>query len=595
MTTSLSISVATATTPKLYQLKLAHINDTHSHFDANRIQFTIYEQQKELTLYSHTGGYARIAHQLKQAKLAAKDNQQSFLFLHGGDSFQGTLYFNEFKGKANSDLLNMLQPDAMVLGNHEIDAGNEPVLDFLNDIDFPLLAGNMDLSQECQQKTACLANHPNLLDLDPLTQAAKVLLKPLQDKQVAIIGITLDQMTEIARPDDDTHFVSAIETTRRSVAQLKASGIDHIIVLSHLGLDQDRVLAAEIDGISIIVGGHSHTLQGDFTAVGLSNMPYGERVNDTAIVHAGKYAETIGIADITFDANGKVVSLLGGNYFMLDRQFILQASTDVSPQDYLNVRQTLASHPLILWDDECSQVQARILKKYRPSLDALSNKILGFVPRNLIHTRLPSKALPHGSEIAPWVSRSMYQETRELNINVDFALHNAGGVRQSLDKGDVSLAEVVGRILPFDIPLVTYEIQGRYVFEMLESAINAATNNSVIGTGAGSFPYTYGLKYFYDGRQRLGQRIIKLEVLKMKDAQPLWLPLDPESYYTGVSSSYTASGKEGYHPILKANWQKDIEGLSLPEAFIRFISKAQCLNEALEPQVHYTSHNLVPV
>ncbi|MGS0729618.1 bifunctional metallophosphatase/5'-nucleotidase, partial [Shewanella sp. 0m-11] len=222
----------------------------------------------------------------------------------------------------------------------------------------------------------------------------------------------------------------------------KASGIDHIIVLSHLGLDQDRVLAAEIDGISIIVGGHSHTLQGDFTAVGLSNMPYGERVNDTAIVHAGKYAETIGIADITFDANGKVVSLLGGNYFMLDRQFILQASTDVSPQDYLNVRQTLASHPLILWDDECSQVQARILKKYRPSLDALSNKILGFVPRNLIHTRLPSKALPHGSEIAPWVSRSMYQETRELNINVDFALHNAGGVRQSLDKGDVSLAEV---------------------------------------------------------------------------------------------------------------------------------------------------------
>lgn len=574
-----------------YKLKLAHINDTHSHFDASRIQFTIDTQPKELTLYSHTGGYARIAYQLKQARAAAKDNQQSFLFLHGGDSFQGTLYFNEFKGKANSDLLNMLQPDAMVLGNHEIDAGSEPVVDFLNDIRFPLMAGNMDLSQECQQKKVRLGGHRNLLDFDPVSQTAKVLLKPLQDRQVAIIGITLDQMKEIARPDEDTHFVSAIQTTRRTVTQLKAQGIDHIIVLSHLGLDQDKVLAAEVDGISLIVGGHSHTLQGDFSALGLSNMPYGERVNDTAIVHAGKYAETLGIADILFDGKGKVLELTGGNYFMLDQQFILQASDDVSPQDYQDVRLTLESHPLILWDGEDSRVQNQILQKYRPSLDALNNKILGFVPKSLVHTRLPSKALPHGSEIAPWVSRSMYQETRELGINVDFALHNAGGVRQSLDKGELSLAEVIGRILPFDIPLVTYEIQGQYLFQMLESAINAATNNSVIGTGAGSFPYTYGLKYFYDGRQALGQRIIKLELLRVVAGKQLWQRVDAAAYYTGVSSSYTTSGKEGYFPILQAIWQRDVEGLTLPGAFTRFISKTQILDEVLEPQVHYTSHH----
>ncbi|MCL1145333.1 bifunctional metallophosphatase/5'-nucleotidase [Shewanella sp. 10N.261.52.F9] len=574
-----------------YKLKLAHINDTHSHFDANRIQFTITAPQKELTLYSHTGGYARIAYQLKQARDLAKSAQQEFLFLHGGDSFQGTLYFNEFKGKANSDLLNMLKPDAMVLGNHEIDAGNEPVLDFLNDIQFPLMAGNMDLSHECPDKSARLANHRNLLDFCSDTQTAKVLLKPLADKQVAIFGITLDQMSEIAGPDEDTHFVNAIATTKRTVTQLNDAGIEHIIVLSHLGVDQDRVLAAEVDGISLIVGGHSHTLQGDFSTLGLSNMPYGERINHTAILHAGKYAETLGIADVIFDAKGKVINLSGGNYFMLDQQFILQASDDVSPQDYINVREQLLTNPLILWDEEDSQVQTRILQKYRPSLDALSNKILAFVPKNLVHTRLPSKALPHGSEIAPWVSRSMYQETRELGIDVDFALHNAGGVRQSLDKGDVSLAEVLGRILPFDIPLVAYEIQGIYLFQMLESAINAATNNSVIGTGAGSFPYTYGLKYFYDGKQPLGERIIKLEILTKIAGSERWLAVNPEIFYKGVSSSYTASGKEGYYPILQAKWQQDIEGLSLPQAFTRFISKAETLDEMIEPQVHYTSHH----
>ncbi|WP_108944028.1 bifunctional metallophosphatase/5'-nucleotidase [Shewanella halifaxensis] len=577
-----------------YQLKLAHINDTHSHFDANRVQFTLLQQQKELTLYTHTGGYARIAKQLKNAKAEALSKQQAFLFLHAGDSFQGTLYFNEFKGKANSDLLNMLKPDAMVLGNHEIDAGNAPVLDFLNDIQFPLLAGNMDLSQESLNKAARLSGHMNLLDYDPDTETAKVLLKPLGDKQLAIIGITLDQMAEIAGPDEDINFINAIETTQRTVKRLKSRGIDHIIVLSHLGLEQDRQLADKVADIGVIVGGHSHTLQGDFSALGLSNMPYGERVNDTAILHAGKYAETLGLADIIFDDKGKVVSLNGGNYFMLDQQFILQSSSEVSPEDYTKVRQELQSHPFILFDEEDIDVQQRISQKYRPSLEAMNNKILGFVPKNLVHTRLPSKALPHGSEIAPWVSRSMYQETLELGIEIDFALHNAGGVRQSLDKGDVSLAEVLGRVLPFDIPLVAYEIQGVYLFQLLESAINGATNNSVIGTGAGSFPYTYGLKYFYDGTQQLGQRIIKLEILRLSNGVNTWLDVDPNAFYKGVSSSYTASGKEGYHPILQAKWCKDIEGLSLPQAFSRFISKVQTLDETLEPQVHYTSHHFSP-
>ncbi|QQX81705.1 5'-nucleotidase C-terminal domain-containing protein [Shewanella sp. KX20019] len=574
-----------------YTLKLAHINDTHSHFDANRLQFTFTEQQQELTLYTHSGGYARIGYQLSQAKLSAKAKQQSFLFLHGGDSFQGTLYFNEFKGKANSDLLNLLKPDAMVLGNHEIDAGNGPVLDFLNDIQFPLLAGNMDLSQESLDKKARLACHPNLYDYDNDSQTAKYILKPLQDKQVAIVGITLDQMKEIARPDEDTHFINAIETTRRTVTKLHAEGIYHIIVLSHLGLDQDKILAQEVAGISLIVGGHSHTLQGDFRELGLSNIPYAERVNNTPILHAGKYAETIGIADVTFDDKGSVISLNGANYFMLDQQFILQAGEgEVSADNYLAIRAKLDANPAIYWDGEDSVVQQTILKKYRPSLDALDNQILGFVPRNLVHTRLPSKALPHGSEIAPWVSRSMYQETTKIGIEVDFALHNAGGVRQSLNKGQLSLAEVIGRILPFDLPLVTYQIQGKYLFEMLESAINAATNNCVIGTGAGSFPYTYGLKYFYDGRQTLGKRIVKLEIMRKVDGIAQWLDVEPQQHYIGVSSAYTASGKEGYSPILQSNWQRSVEQLTLPSAFIRFVSRAETLAEVIEPQVHYTSH-----
>jgi 5'-nucleotidase len=572
-----------------YSLKLAHINDTHSHFESSSVRFNYEEEGKSYDIYSHSGGYARINYQVEHARKQALAAQQTFLFLHGGDSFQGSLYFSLFKGAANAHLLNLLKPDAMVIGNHEVDAGSEPILAFLDSIEFPLLAGNMDLSQEDSTKKSALKGHPNLFDYHHEMGIAKVVITPLQDKQLAIIGITLDQMAEIARPDPDTHFINAIETTRKTVQHLKSKGIDHILVLSHLGFDQDKALAEQVDGISLIVGGHTHTLQGDFKELGLSATPYGVSVNNTPILHAGKHAETIGLAEIEFNDVGQVISLTGHNYFMLDSQFILEAKHDVTQDEYDKVHEHLKQHPGILWADEDTEITHIINTQYKPAIADLEQKVLGFVPRNLVHTRLPSKALPHGSEIAPWVCKSIYHEAKRQLPRVDFTLHNAGGVRQSLNKGDVTLAYVVGRLLPFDLPLVHYEIQGVHLYAAIESAINSATNNSVIGTGAGSFPYTYGLKYCYDGRKPLGSRILSIEVFDNDSTS--WIDLDKQAYYFGISSAYTVSGKEGYTPLLQAKTQQAIEDLTLPLAFIRYIQREQSLlKDDISPQVHYTSH-----
>ncbi|WP_298768669.1 bifunctional metallophosphatase/5'-nucleotidase [uncultured Shewanella sp.] len=580
---------------KRYSCKLAHINDTHSHFDPTPIHFNLLHQGKALTLHTHTGGYSRLGFQIEKARHQAIENQQNFLFLHGGDSFQGTLYFREFKGRANAHLLNLLQPDAMVLGNHEIDAGNGPVASFLDNINFPLLAGNMDLSQEAPNKQAKLKNHPNLLDFDPQTQTAKVLLKPFNDKTLAIVGITLDQMKDIARPDPDTHFIDAIETTQKTVNKLKQQGINHIIVLSHLGLNQDKLLAEKVPEISLIVGGHSHSLQGDFSQLGLPSLPYAETVNTVPILQAGKYAETLGIVDIDFNAKGQVTRLHGHNYFMLDKHFILESTEEIAEEDYPWAKNQLENHPNILWDAQQDTIQSAIETLYRPALIALEEQVINVIPRPFIHTRLPSKHLPHGSEISPWVSRSIYHETRILDERIDFALHNAGGVRQSLAKGRLTLAEVVGRLLPFDLPLVKYQIQGKYLYQAIESSINHATNNGVIGTGAGSFPYTYGLRYFYEGGRPLGQRITQLDLLMQDNVhssnqEAIWKTIEYEEYYVGVSSEYTASGKEGYQALKQACWQSAIDELSLAEAFIQFMQKEQNMEQALPLQVHYQSH-----
>ncbi|MFB2684757.1 bifunctional UDP-sugar hydrolase/5'-nucleotidase [Shewanella mangrovisoli] len=574
-----------------YTLSLAHINDTHSNFEPSRVQFSLNLGLKALDITSHSGGYARLGYQISQARDRAAQSQMPFLFLHGGDSFQGTLYFSHFKGKANAHLLNLLAPDAMVIGNHDIDEGNARLAEFAKQIDFPLLAGNMDLSQEDIRKPGNLRTVANILAYDEKNQLASYLEKPFYDKKLAIIGITLDQMKDIARPDPDTHFVDAIATTARTVAHLHAKGIKHIIVLSHLGLDQDKRLAEQVDGISLIVGGHTHTLQGDFSALGLSNIPYGETIHGTPIVHAGKYAETLGLAEIEFDAAGRVISLKGGNYFMLDKQFMLSSSEQVDDTDYQAVQQRFNEHPYVLWDDADEDIHGVIHDIYRPAIAEMENKVLALVPKNLVHTRLPSKALPHGSEIAPWVSRSMFQEAKLEDPRIHFALHNAGGVRQSVAQGRLTLADVLGQLLPFELPLVKYEIQGQYLYQALESAINAATNNSVRGTGAGSFPYTYGLRYYYDGRRPMGERLFKLEMMQ-QDGLSLWYPVQPDALYVGVSTSYTAAGKEGYHPLLQARWQESIETLTLPQAFIRFLNRAPNPNLAdlLSPHVHYTSH-----
>ncbi|MCL1068528.1 bifunctional metallophosphatase/5'-nucleotidase [Shewanella olleyana] len=590
--------------PTKYTLSLAHINDTHSNFEPSRVQFTLSVDGQQFQANTKTGGYARLSHQIEIARQKAQSSDQAFLFLHGGDSFQGTLYFREFQGAANAHLLNMLKPDAMVLGNHEIDAGNSPVLAFLNRIEFPLLAGNMDLSEEIVDKEGRLKDHPMLFDYNSQQQCAKVLIKPFYDKQIAIVGITLDQMPLIARPDPDTHFINAIDTTINTVKMLNKQGIDHIVILSHLGLDQDRELAEKVDGLSIIVGGHSHTLQGSFSDLGLSHTEYAENINNTPIIHASKYAEVLGLADIEFDEQGKCTSINGNNYFMIDDHIEVSLLPSSKAQDNTHkqlqntplkiiaeqeakVITQLKAHPGVLGSEACAEVHETIMRDYRPALNALEEQVLAHIPRDLIHTRLPSKHFPHGSEIAPWVCRSMYKATKLSEPELDFALHNAGGVRQSLNKGNLSVADVLGRILPFELPLIKYQIQGKYLYQVLESAINSATNNGVTGTGAGSFPYTYGIRYFYDGKLEMNQRITLIEAYQQGE----WREIDKEKLYIGVSSAYTAAGKEGYDALLKAHWQQDLNTMTLPEAFVDFVSQhGNLIENPLQPNVYYISH-----
>ncbi len=436
------------------------------------------------------GGYARILTRLTQLRAKAAAAGQRFLFLHGGDSFQGSLYFNRFKGRANADLLAMLAPDAMVLGNHEFDLGNGPLVESA-----PARFSGAG-RQSGQQSGAC-RHSPRAVGYSHLYDAHQPWHRRVIDGvPFALLGITLAQMAAIANPDPHTRFHAVADTLTRVLREIKREGIQHIVLLSHLGLDQDKLLAERFPELSLIIGGHTHSLLGDLAPLGLpSEGSYPLMNNGVAILHAGHSALCLGVCELTFDEAGRVVQSQGQLEWLPWQPWPF-ASTPPAGLTFCEPDQQLEQH---------------LAKRYRPEIETMSQRIVTRLAAPLPHQRLPDATLPYGSQLAPLVARAMLTAAREQVGEVDFALHNAGGVRCSLEPGPLSEADIAGRLLPFAIPLTLYRVHGHELAEALENAIDNATNNGVVGNGNGSFPYTAGVRFTYQADRPKGQRITRLE------------------------------------------------------------------------------------
>ncbi|WP_070966349.1 bifunctional metallophosphatase/5'-nucleotidase [Vibrio sonorensis] len=556
---------------KAAQLIVAHVNDTHSYFEPTSLQLSLEINGEKLSPYVSAGGFARIATRLEQLKQDAKRMQKGFLFLHSGDCFQGTLYFSLFKGRANADLLNALNPHAMTLGNHELDMGNEPVGQFVNSINFPLLAGNWDLTNELSGKEYPLKGKPNVLDYDSASGTAKWITHLVNEEPIAIFGLSIDKMADIANPDSDTPFVNATETARKTVELIRSNGINKIILLSHLGYEGDLQLAEDVEGISLIVGGHSHRLQGDFDDIGLGkDDEYGIKVNDTHIVQSGCHALTLGHCAIYFDEHGKVTSFQGRNELLLGRRLFLNADMSETGDDehhevaceYLN------AHQGVVVCKKDPTLTDLLRNKYQNKVRELQQKVIAKAEANLYHTRIPDEKGP--SIVAPLVAESFYYCMKQLGHDVDFAIHNAGGVRKGIEIGELTVADIAGKLLPFAVPIGVYQITGRVLQLTLEGAINNAINNGFQGTGSGSYPYVYNLKFDYHADKPAGERISELY---LRNTNGEWNAVESDKVYRGTSSAYTMKGKEGYEALLEVVGENKVSNLSMADCFIKLLSE----------------------
>ncbi|CAM3832883.1 NAD 5'-nucleotidase precursor [Vibrio aerogenes CECT 7868] len=547
---------------------IAHLNDTHSYFEPSSLQLNLTIDGESVSPYVSAGGFARIASRAGQLRAEAAERQRGFLLLHAGDCFQGTLYFSLFKGEANAELLNALGIDAMTVGNHELDLGNQSVARFARRIHFPLLSGNWDLSQEDPEKTDPLASCPNVYSYDDTAQTARWMVKTIDQEPVAIFGLSLDRMDEISNPDPDTPFVLSTQVAENTVKAIREQGINKIILLSHLGYEADLQLAESVSGISLIIGGHSHILQGDYSDIGLDKAdPYGVRIGQTYIVQSGLHSLALGHCHIDFDADGQVIRFEGKNELLIGRRLFVDAAREstIDEQVYAKAEAYLAQHPLIATCPKHPEIQDILHRRYLPVVRQQEVEKITILENALHHTRIPDAE--GGSEIAPLVAESFVYVMKQQGFPVDFAIHNAGGVRCSLPAGNITVADVAGKLLPFAIPIGVYFITGETLLNTLEGAIDNALDNGVIGTGTGSYPYCYGLDFHYDPDQPAGKRIYGLKIYR--DNQ--WINVEKSDIYCGTSSAYTMKGKEGYDAIVNVVRPKYISQYSMADAFIEWL------------------------
>jgi 5'-nucleotidase len=467
-----------------FQLTILHINDLHSRLEPiNKSDSTC--SAKEAEANECFGGIARI-----KSAIAGKRQQlagANLLVLDAGDQFQGSLYYSTFKSGPVAEFMNGIGFDAMAIGNHEFDDGPAELDKLIGAVKFPIISGNT------------IAAKGSLLD----GKYKGYVIKEIGGQKVAIVSVLATDTAETSSPGKDITFEDEISYLQKAVKEIEAAGVDKIVALTHVGYLKDQEIAAKVDGIDVIVGGHSHTYLSstDDKAAG----PYPTLVKNPSgvevpIVTAYAYSKYLGDLTVTFDDNGVVTAATGAPQ-------LLDAS--VTPDEGYAAR----------------------VKELGKPLEEIKAKVVGATTAAVDGDRTSCRAVEcsMGNLVADAAL------ARVAGQGVTLSIANGGGLRASIDAGDVSMGEVL-TVLPFQNTLATFQIDGSGIKEALENGV------SQVDEGAGRFPQVSGLKYTFDRSQPVGSRITAVEV-KEGDA---FVPLDPAKTYTVVTNNYVRGGGDGF-------------------------------------------------
>lgn len=460
------------------ELVILHTNDTHAYL-AGMDRYG----NASLDGRNSRGGLGRVAAALK----AAKRERDNVIALDAGDQFQGTLFYSVNKWPMIAEVDRAVPWDAMTLGNHEFDEGCAELSRFLHATPLPVLAANLAPEEGCPLREGGTRAH---------------LILTVRGEKVGIVGLANDKASVLASACPHTGFSDAAAVLRREVRELEAQGVKHVVAVTHLGLPEDRELARSVNGVDVIVGGHTHSWLGPGSSDGpypvVEHAPDGSPV---LVVTAGRGAKYLGELTVDFDAGGEPVAWHGS-------AVELTADMPVDPA-----------------------VQALIVR-FGAALERLRTEVVG-------HHDL---SLPDGMDLCREedclggmvTTDAMLEYARPFGAEA--ALCNGGALRAALPAGSVTRGDVLS-VHPFGNAVLVREYGGR---ELLEALEHGAAQEGARGP---RLLQVAGLRYEVDAARPAGRRVIRA-LIRSREGE--YVPIRADGRYVIALADYLADGGDGY-------------------------------------------------
>ncbi|MCR5169241.1 MAG: bifunctional metallophosphatase/5'-nucleotidase [Desulfovibrio sp.] len=471
-------------------LVILHVNDMHAYLAGTDKNYQACFSDRDCY-----GGYARVAKAIEDAK-AKSDN---VIALDAGDQMQGTLFYSVCRMPMMAEVNRFMPFDAATLGNHEFDEGCAKLAGYLGGLKTPLLATNLAPQKGC-----------------PLLGAKfqPWLIREVRGVKVGIIGLANEEVVEPNMACTRTTFTERRKTLETAVKALEAQGVRVVVALTHIGLGADRELARTVDGIDVIVGGHSHSYIGsspDEKAEGpypiVERSPSGRPV---LVVTARMAARYLGELEVQFDRDGVPVGWRGQPR-LLD---------PASPRDGKI--------------SELADAYAQKIEAYRAA--QIGESEIGR-PDGMMVCR--TGECPSGTvtvdAFLDWGRR----------YGAVMAFISGGCLRARLPVGPVTRGDMLA-MHPFGNTLVVKEFTGEQILQALEHGVQNDSHDGAYLLHPAGFSYEAVLS------RPEGSRIVRAELAGKNGPEPI----EPKRRYKVALTSYHAGGGDRFD-MLK-------EGRTLP-------------------------------
>lgn len=436
-------------------LTIIHVNDVHGRLNENERDGSM--------------GFVKLKTKVDQLR----EEDPNLLLLNAGDTFHGTPEINVTRGETMVEAMNIMGFDAMTPGNHDFNFGYDRLIELKKMAEFPILAANV--VKEADKSTDFEAYQIFTMD---------------NGLRVGVFGLATAETLYKSHPDNTKgiEFTDNIEAGKKAVKDLKAENVDLIIGLVHLGDDESSddtsdKLAQGVEGIDIIVDGHSH-----------STLPEGKMVNGVLVAQAGYYTNNIGIIKVNFE--DKVLK---------------EAKASLIP--YEEAKNLAPDQELLDLIAELEEINAPIV-----------NVVVGKTQVDLDGAK--PNVRTKETNLGNLITDAMRGST-----GADIALTNGGGIRENIPAGDITVKQILTSF-PFTNALAVIEVTGSELMAALEHGVKDFPET------AGQFPHVSGLKYTFDASMPVGQRITSVVVGDEA--------LDLNKTYTIVTNDFIAAGGDGY-------------------------------------------------